>query len=189
MSSSAFKSQINLHMIKKWLIESSTDFKCVQVTTHRHERYKDPLVSISKFKYCELAVFTLNQCKPVFDFRLVPAIKGRYYGIDIHGDGANNIRNIDVSALPSEETGMYYLQFPSGMPKEERNRIADLTENGFQNFNLYDDDDGWTEELFSLWLLGDMKLFNEADNDYELVRPPLYCRVVNFFSSFFAPIK
>jgi len=84
---------------------------------------------------------------------------------------------------------MYYLQFPSGMPKEERNRIADLTENGFQNFNLYDDDDGWTEELFSLWLLGDMKLFNEADNDYELVRPPLYCRVVNFFSSFFAPIK
>jgi hypothetical protein len=52
----------------------------------------------------------LDELKPAFDFRLIPAIKGRYYGIDIHGDGANNIRNIDVSALPSEETGMYYLR-------------------------------------------------------------------------------
>jgi hypothetical protein len=176
-------------MIKEWLIESSSDFQCVQVTTHRHERYEDPLVSISKFKHCQLAVITLDQCKPVFDFRLIPSIKGRYYGIDIHGDGANNIRNIDVSALPSEETGMYYLQFPRLMPKEERNRIADLTENGLHSFYLYQEEEGWEEELFSLWLLGDIKLFIEADNDYEIVRPPLYCRAVNFFSSLITPIK
>ena len=84
-------------MIKEWLIESSSDFQCIQVTTHRHERYDDPLVSVSKFKYCQLSVITLDELKPAFDFRLIPAIRGRYYGIDIHGDGANNIRNIDVS--------------------------------------------------------------------------------------------
>ena len=94
-----------------------------------------------------------------------------------------------MSALPSEQNGMYYLQFPRGMPKEERNRIADLTENGLHNFYLYDEEEVWEEELFSLWLLGDLKLFNEEGNDYEVVRPPLYCRAVNFFSSFIAPIK
>ena len=176
-------------MIKEWLIESSSDFQCIQVTTHRHERYDGPLVSVSKFKYCQLSVITLDELKPAFDFRLIPAIRGRYYGIDIHGDGANNIRNIDVSALPSEETGMYYLQFPRGMPKDEQNRIADLTENGLHSFYLYEEEEGWKEELFSLWLLGDMKLFNEDENEYEVVRPPLYCRAVNFFSSLFAPIK
>ena len=176
-------------MIKEWLIESSSDFQCVQVTTHRHERYGDPLVSISKFKYCQLQVFTLDQFKPAFDFRLIPAIKGRYYGIDIHGDGANNIRNIDVSALPSEETGMCFLQFPRSMLKEERKRIADLTENGLYDFYLYEESEGWAEELYSLCLLGDLKLFNEEGNYYEVVRPPLYCRAVNFYSSFITPIK
>lgn len=176
-------------MIKEWLIESCSDFQCIQVTTHRHARYDDPLVSVSKFKYCQLSVITLDELKPAFEFRLIPAIKGRYYGIDIHGDGANNIRNIDVSALPSEQTGMYYLQFPRGMPKEERNRIADLTENGLHSFYLFGEEEVWEEELFSLWLLGDLKLFNEEGNDYEVVRPPLYCRAVNFFSSFIAPIK
>ena len=75
------------------------------------------------------------------------------------------------------------------MPKDEQNRIADLTENGLHGFYLYEEEEGWKEELFSLWLLGDMKLFNEEENDYEVVRPPLYCRAVNFFSSFITSIK
>ena len=82
-----------------------------------------------------------------------------------------------------------YARFQDLLPKDERNRIADLTENGLHGFYLYEEEEGWKEELFSLWLLGDMKLLNEEENDYEVVRPPLYCRAVNFFSSFIAPIK
>ena len=176
-------------MLKEWLVESGSDFQCVQITTHKNELYDDPLVSISKFKYCQLSVITLDQCKPAFDFRLIPAIKGRYFGIDIHGDGANNIRNIDVCALPSEETGMYFLQFPRLMKKDERNRIANLTENGLNSFYLYDEEVVWEEESYSLWLLGDVKLFNEEENEFEVVHPPLYCRAVNFFSSLINPIR
>ena len=59
----------------------------------------------------------------------------------------------------------------------------------YKGFYLYEEEEGWKEELFSLWLLGDMKLFDEDENDYEVVRPPLYCRAVNFFSSLITPIK
>lgn len=176
-------------MIKQWLVESVSDYHCVQITAYRNQRYEDPLVSISKFKYCYLSVFTLDQCKPAFDFRLIPAINGRYYGIDIHGDGANNIRNIEVPACASEEVGMCFLQFPSSMPIEERNRIADLTENGIHDFYLYHEEEVWDEEIFSLWLLGDLKIFNEEKNYYEVVRPPLYCKAVNYLSRLINPIK